>query len=46
VSGGSSQVIDVTNHITISGNASKDEVGRTMYQIGQTQAKQLQAATR
>lgn len=30
--------------ITIQGNANKDEVGRTMYQVGQTMAKQLAAA--
>jgi hypothetical protein len=46
VSGSSSQTISVTNHITIGGNASKDEIGRTMYQVGQNMARQLAAASR
>lgn len=44
--GGSSQTISVVNHITIAGNASKDEIGRTFYQLAQNQAKQLAAGAR
>jgi hypothetical protein len=38
--------ISINMPVTIQGNANKDEVGRTMYQVGQSIAKQLQASTR
>jgi hypothetical protein len=44
--GSSAQPISIVNHITIAGNANKDEVGRTFYQITQTQAKQIAASQR
>jgi hypothetical protein len=46
VGGGGGTTISISMPITIQGGASKDEVGRTMYQAGQNLARQLQAASR
>lgn len=44
--GGGGTTISISMPITIQGNASKDEVGRTMYQAGQSLARQLAAVSR
>lgn len=42
--GGTTVNNSVSVNVTIAGNASKDEVGRTMYQVGQTLSRQLSAS--
>src|SRR5438876_9575536 len=46
VRGGGGTVINVSIPVTINGNASKDAVGRTLYQAGQNIARQLAATSR
>lgn len=46
MSGAASNTFNITIPVTIAGNASKDEVGRTFYQVGQTMAKQIAQASR
>lgn len=42
--GGGSSPVTVIQHITIQGNANKDDVGRTLYHNGQSLVRQLQAS--
>jgi hypothetical protein len=46
VASGGSSTINISMPITINGNASKDEVGRTMFQASQTLVRQLAAMSR
>jgi hypothetical protein len=44
--GGTTQTVQITNHITVGPGADKNEIGRTIYQATQNSMRQFQAATR